>query len=154
MLVIVALPIIWQFRGSLWSSARSHNDRVPRCVFPNVIVPMKRVERRKAAWPMRWGSRRGPECLGVRASWPPVVAFVVMNERPAPRCKRRRYRWAVLAQPIRMSTVGIHVCIFLAFIPHARPHNSARPSLRAQRRNPSRGITKEWIASLRSQWRG
>ena len=50
-------------------------------------------------------SRRGPECLGVRASWPPVVAFVVMNERPAPRCKRRRYRCAVFAQPIRMSTV-------------------------------------------------
>src|SRR5437867_12859521 len=50
-------------------------------------------------------SRRGPECLGVRASWPPVVAFVVMNERPAPRCKRRRYRCALLARPIRMSTV-------------------------------------------------
>ena len=50
-------------------------------------------------------SRRGPECLGVRASWPPVVAFVVMNDRPAPRCKRRRYRCAVRAQPIRMSTV-------------------------------------------------
>jgi hypothetical protein len=50
-------------------------------------------------------SRRGPECLGVRASWPPVVAFVVMNERPAPRCKRGRYRCAVYARPIRMSTV-------------------------------------------------
>ena len=28
-----------------------------------------------------------------------------MNERPAPRCKRRRYRCALLARPIRMSTV-------------------------------------------------
>jgi hypothetical protein len=37
--------------------------------------------------------------------WPPVVALVVMNERPAPRCKRGRYRWTALAQPIRMSTV-------------------------------------------------
>jgi hypothetical protein len=27
----------------------------------------------------------------------------------------------------------------------------AAPSLRAQRSNPSRGIKKEWIASLRSQ---
>ena len=29
----------------------------------------------------------------------------VMNERPAPRCKRRRYRCASSAQPIRTSTV-------------------------------------------------
>ena len=28
-----------------------------------------------------------------------------MNDRPAPRCKRRRYRCAVQAQPIRISTV-------------------------------------------------
>jgi hypothetical protein len=73
-----------------------------RCAFP--IVPMKRVSGGSgSAAAMR--SRRGPECLGVRASWPPVVAFVVMDERPAPRCKRRCYRCAVLAQPIRMSTV-------------------------------------------------
>ena len=62
-------------------------------------------------------SRRGPECLGVRASWPPVVAFVVMNDRPAPRCKRRRYRCAVLAQPIRISTVRYALHIFLACVP-------------------------------------
>src|SRR5215216_7771138 len=64
-------------------------------------------------------SRRGPECpeqddvfsenaillRGVRASWPPVVALVVMNERPAPRCKRGRYKSSLRARPIRMSTV-------------------------------------------------
>jgi hypothetical protein len=53
--------------------------------------------------------KRGPECLGVRASWPPVVAPVVMNERPAPRCKRRCYRCALSAQPIRTSTVSQRV---------------------------------------------
>jgi hypothetical protein len=73
-------------------------------------------------------SRRGPECLGVRASWPPVVAFVMMDERPAPRCKRRRYRCAVLAQPLRRSTVdiGVHIpCV----CPTRATENSAQPSL-------------------------
>ena len=82
------------------------NDRAGAALrFSDVIVPMKRFERRKRPG-AAIRTRRGPECLGVRASWPPVVAFVVMNDRPAPRCKRRRYRCALRAQPIRMSTVG------------------------------------------------
>jgi hypothetical protein len=32
----------------------------------------------------RMERKRGPECLGVRASWPPVVASVMINERPPP----------------------------------------------------------------------
>ena len=85
-------------------------------------------------------SRRGPECLGVRASWPPVVALVVMNGRPAPRCKRRRYRCAAFAQPIRTSTVGYTCAYSLRVSRTPDPQNSGRPSLRVQRTDPSRRV--------------
>ena len=42
-----------------------------------------------------------------------MVAFVVMNDRPAPRCKRRRDRCGVDVQPIRMSTVRYARAYFL-----------------------------------------
>src|SRR5205823_2252029 len=84
-------------------------------------------------------SRRGPECLGVRASWPPVVALVVMNERPAPPCKRRGYRCAVLAQPIRTSTVG-YTCAYSLRVSRT-PDRTTLPG--AQRSNSSRGTTKD-----------
>jgi hypothetical protein len=90
-----------------------------------MIVPMKRVGGSGSAAAIR--SRRGPECLGVRASWPPVVALVVMNERPAPRCKRGRYKWSLRARPIRMSTGAMLVCMFLACI---RSRNRERKSFR------------------------
>jgi hypothetical protein len=45
--VIVALLIIWQFLGSLRSSAHRPNDRVRRLRFSDVSVPMKPVWRRK-----------------------------------------------------------------------------------------------------------
>jgi len=85
-------------------------------------------------------SRRGPECLGVRASRPPVVAFVVMNDRPAPRCKRRRYRCAVHAQPIRMSTVR-YFCANSLRVSRTR-NRKILPSrqLQVQRSNPSRRV--------------
>jgi hypothetical protein len=85
-------------------------------------------------------SRRGPECLGVRASWPPVVALVVMNGRPAPRCKRRRYRCAAFAQPIRTSTVGFTCAYSLRVSRTPDPQDSGRPSLRVQRTDPSRRV--------------
>jgi hypothetical protein len=53
--------------------------------------------------PVREKTRPGvPRSPGLVA---PVVATVVMNERPAPRCKRRSYRCAPSASPIRTSTV-------------------------------------------------
>src|SRR3954469_18770408 len=77
---------------------------------------------------------------GVRASRPPVVAFVVMNDRPAPRCKRRRYRCAVHAQPIRMSTVR-YFCANSLRVSRTR-NRKILPSrqLQVQRSNPSRRV--------------
>ena len=79
------------------------DDPMPRRACPDFADEVAR--------PLSMRSRRGPECLGVRASSPPVVALVVMDERPAPRCKRRRYRCAVLARPIRRSTVR-YQCVY------------------------------------------
>ena len=86
-------------------------------------------------------------------------ALVMLNDRPAPRCKRRRYRCAVHAQPIRISTVRYACTYFLRvsrtrgrkirpgrgceFVarscvhPLARPRSFAPASLRAQRSIPS-----------------
>ena len=74
-----------------------------------------------------------------------------MNERPAPRCKRRRYRCAVRAQPIRMQYGAISLCKFLACIPHARPQNSGPAVKRVQRlvRRVARGAKAGAIRSRR-----
>jgi hypothetical protein len=94
------------------------------CVYSDVIVPMKRAWRRE--WPAAAiRSRRGPECLGVRASWPPVVALVVMNERPAPRCKRGRYKSSLRPRPIRMSTVG-YTCAYSLRVSRTPDRNTLR----------------------------
>jgi len=90
--------------GSLWSSARRPDDRARRLRFFRCDCADEAGRTATGGSAVAIRSRRGPECLGVRASWPPVVALVVMNERPAPRCKRRRYKSPLRARPIRMST--------------------------------------------------
>jgi hypothetical protein len=114
----------------------------------HVVVPMgcadeaERMTKPLAAME----SRRGPECLGVRASWPPVVAPVVMDERPAPRCKRRCYRCELSAQPIRTSTVRRRVrvlCDKLICIEWLNASTTRRPA-----RARCRAIARAPIAAL------
>ena len=63
MLVIVVLLIIWQFLGSLWSSARRSNDRVRRLRFSDVTRADEAGSSGASGSAAAIRSRRGPECL-------------------------------------------------------------------------------------------
>jgi hypothetical protein len=101
---LVVGPIAGIEARAIESPARRPNDRARRLRFFRCDCADEADRMAKGSSAVAIRSRRGPECLGVRASWPPVVALVVMNERPAPRCKRRRYKSPLRARPIRMST--------------------------------------------------
>ena len=80
------------------------NDRVPSIAFFDCDGAGELTERRKRLDRCdgdytRPGVPRSPGLVASSGSRSPL------GERPAPRCKRRRYRCAVHAQPIRISTV-------------------------------------------------
>jgi hypothetical protein len=55
----------------------------------------------------------------------------MMDDRPAPRCKRRRYRCALRARPIRMSTVRYTCAYFLRV--SRTPDRKTQPRRRCKR---------------------